>query len=104
MARFVRLLRRTLYFFAGLALLGILALGVLYWLIAPRLPDVQELRNVQLSRVVGSNWVVESGLTSGERVIVAGLQKVRPGAVVNPAEQGADASSAQAASNPPANK
>lgn len=63
-----------------------------------------ELRNVQLSRVVGSNWVVESGLTSGERVIVAGLQKVRPGAVVNPAEQGADAPSAQAASNTPANK
>jgi penicillin-binding protein 1A len=48
MARFVRVLRRTLYFFAGLAVLGILALGVLYWLIAPRLPDVQELRNVQL--------------------------------------------------------
>ncbi|MGL4916539.1 MAG: efflux RND transporter periplasmic adaptor subunit [Aeromonas allosaccharophila] len=63
-----------------------------------------ELRNVQLSRVVGSNWVVESGLTSGERVIVAGLQKVRPGAVVNPAEQGADAQSAQAASSTPANK
>ncbi|WP_111807376.1 efflux RND transporter periplasmic adaptor subunit [Aeromonas allosaccharophila] len=63
-----------------------------------------ELRNVQLSRVVGSNWVVESGLTSGERVIVAGLQKVRPGAVVNPAEQGADAPSAQAASSTPANK
>ena len=63
-----------------------------------------ELRNVQLSRVVGSNWVVESGLTSGERVIVAGLQKVRPGAVVNPAEQDADAPSAQAASNTPANK
>ncbi|MGL6004904.1 efflux RND transporter periplasmic adaptor subunit [Aeromonas sobria] len=63
-----------------------------------------ELRNVQLSRVVGSNWVVESGLTSGERVIVAGLQKVRPGAVVNPAEQGADAPSAQASSNTPANK
>ncbi len=48
MARFVRLLRRTLIFFAGLALLGVLALAVLYWLIAPRLPDVQELRNVQL--------------------------------------------------------
>ncbi|MBS4689678.1 efflux RND transporter periplasmic adaptor subunit [Aeromonas sobria] len=63
-----------------------------------------ELRNVQLSRVVGSNWVVESGLTSGERVIVAGLQKVRPGTVVNPAEQGADAQSAQAASSTPANK
>ncbi|WP_033137074.1 efflux RND transporter periplasmic adaptor subunit [Aeromonas finlandensis] len=63
-----------------------------------------ELRNVQLSRIVGSNWVVESGLTSGERVIVAGLQKVRPGVVVNPAEQGAAAPSAQAASNTPANK
>ncbi|HHQ4663449.1 TPA: efflux RND transporter periplasmic adaptor subunit [Aeromonas veronii] len=63
-----------------------------------------ELRNVQLSRVIGSNWVVESGLTTGERVIVAGLQKVRPGAVVNPAEQGVDAPSAKAASNTPANK
>ncbi|ATM00988.1 efflux transporter periplasmic adaptor subunit [Aeromonas sp. CA23] len=63
-----------------------------------------ELRNVQLSRVVGSNWVVESGLKTGERVIVAGLQKVRPGAVVNPAEQGADVPSALASSNTPANK
>ena len=48
MARFVRLLRRILYLLVGLALLGVIALGVLYWLIAPRLPDVQELRNVQL--------------------------------------------------------
>lgn len=48
MARLVRLLRRVMYFFAGLALLGLVALGILYWLIAPRLPDVQELRNVQL--------------------------------------------------------
>jgi penicillin-binding protein 1A len=48
MARLIRLLRRLLYLFAGLALLGVIALGILYWLIAPRLPDVQELRNVQL--------------------------------------------------------
>ncbi len=48
MARFVRLLRRALIAFAGLAVLGLLALGVVYWLVAPRLPDVQELRNVQL--------------------------------------------------------
>ena len=48
MARFVRLLRHLLLFFAGLGLLAIIALGVLYWLIAPRLPDVQELRNVEL--------------------------------------------------------
>ena len=48
MARLVRLLRRLLYLLAGFALLGVVALGVLYWLIAPRLPDVQELRNVKL--------------------------------------------------------
>ena len=48
MARFVRILRRLLYLFLGLVLLGVIALGILYWLIAPRLPDVQELRNVQL--------------------------------------------------------
>ena len=48
MARLIRLLRRLLYLFVALVLLGVLALGVLYWLIAPRLPDVQELRNVQL--------------------------------------------------------
>jgi penicillin-binding protein 1A len=48
MARFTRWLRR-LAVFAALALgLGILALGILYWLIAPRLPDVQELRHVAL--------------------------------------------------------
>jgi penicillin-binding protein 1A len=48
MARFARLLRRALILFAGLALLGLIALGILYWLISPRLPDVQELRNVEL--------------------------------------------------------
>jgi penicillin-binding protein 1A len=48
MARITRWLRR-LALFAALALgLGILALGVLYWLVAPRLPDVQELRHVAL--------------------------------------------------------
>lgn len=48
MARFKRLLRRALILFAGLGLLGIATLGILFWLISPRLPDVQELRNVQL--------------------------------------------------------
>ena len=48
MARIKRLLRRALFLFTGLALLGLATLGILYWLISPRLPDVQELRNVQL--------------------------------------------------------
>ncbi len=48
MARFARFVRRLLYLFVALGLLGVATLGVLYWLISPRLPDVQELRNVQL--------------------------------------------------------
>ena len=30
------------------AVLGVAAIGVAYWLIAPRLPDVTELRDVRL--------------------------------------------------------
>ena len=55
-----------------------------------------ELREVQLSRVVGDSWVVESGLNTGEKVIVAGLQKVKPGAVVAPAERASNTTTAQA--------
>jgi membrane fusion protein, multidrug efflux system len=29
-------------------------------------------------------WVIEEGLHPGERVVVEGLQKVRPGMVVHP--------------------
>src|SRR3990167_6424619 len=48
MAQVTRWLRR-LALLAGLGLvLGILALGIMYWLVAPRLPDVQELRNVAM--------------------------------------------------------
>lgn len=55
-----------------------------------------ELREVQLSRVVGDSWVVESGLDAGEKVIVAGLQKVKPGALVAPAERTSTTTTAQA--------
>jgi penicillin-binding protein 1A len=46
--RFRRFLRWALLAFAGLALLGVLAVGVLYALIAPKLPDVETLRTVEL--------------------------------------------------------
>jgi penicillin-binding protein 1A len=46
--RLRRFLRWTLLAFAGLALLGVLAVGVLYALIAPSLPDVETLRTVEL--------------------------------------------------------
>ena len=39
-------------------------------------------RMLTLDRAVGDKWLVSSGLTPGDRLIVEGLQKVRPGAVV----------------------
>lgn len=64
-----------------------------------------EARPVKTTTAVGSVWVIESGLTAGDKVIVNGLQKVKPGADVTtvaadaPATQPAtpDAASAPAA-------
>lgn len=41
-----------------------------------------EARGIQVSRTVGDKWLVESGVASGDRVIVEGLQKVRAGTMV----------------------
>ena len=48
-----------------------------------------EARNVAAERSHGDKWVVTAGLQAGDRVIVEGLQKVRPGAVVKAEEAGA---------------
>ncbi|MGN8133662.1 efflux RND transporter periplasmic adaptor subunit [Paraburkholderia sp. 22099] len=40
------------------------------------------LRQLVTTGTYGSNWVVESGLNPGDRVIVQGTEKVRPGAPV----------------------
>src|SRR5262245_4904626 len=58
-----------------------------------------EVRMVKPGERIGSLWVVDSGLKGGERVVVEGLQKVRPGVKVKPEivkiEEGAgDASTA----------
>ena len=50
-----------------------------------------ELRQVSVSRTIGDAWLVEDGLAAGERVIVEGLQKVRPGAEILAKERAADA-------------
>ena len=44
------------------------------------------LRIIQTSRAVGDSWVATGGLSPGDRVIVDGLQKVRPGAEVHATE------------------
>lgn len=41
-----------------------------------------ELHPVQTSGVQGQDWIVDSGLNPGDRVIVEGTEKVRPGASV----------------------
>lgn len=48
MTRLKRLLRWTLAATLLGGVLGVAGIGVLYWLIAPRLPDVQELRDIQM--------------------------------------------------------
>src|ERR1700681_3727983 len=41
---------------------------------------------LQLRGTSGDQWIVESGLDDGDRVVVAGVQKVQPGAVVQAIE------------------
>lgn len=43
-----------------------------------------EARVLKTDRTVGSNWLVTEGLNNGDKLIVEGLQKIRPGAPVNP--------------------
>jgi membrane fusion protein, multidrug efflux system len=46
--------------------------------------DVVELRPITTAERVGENWIVEQGLKPGDRVVVEGQLKVRPGARVTP--------------------
>ena len=41
--------------------------------------DKVESRSIKVSRTVGDQWLVDEGLAAGERVIVEGVQKVKPG-------------------------
>jgi len=43
-----------------------------------------EVRRITATRQVGMDWVISNGLMTGERVIIDGIQKVRPTMVVNP--------------------
>lgn len=46
--------------------------------------DTVEMRRITVGRQVDSNWVVNDGLATGERVIVQGIQKANIGKKVNP--------------------
>lgn len=59
-----------------------------------------ERRRLELARAVGNQWLVSSGLKVGDRLIVEGLQRVRPDQTVTPVAASAKATSARAASAP----
>lgn len=42
--------------------------------------DTVEVRKLSIARAIGNQWLLNEGLNEGDRVIVKGLQKVRPGA------------------------
>jgi membrane fusion protein (multidrug efflux system) len=50
-----------------------------------------EIRPVKVGERVGSQWIIETGLKPGDRVVAEGTQKVRPGAIVTPKPLGAPA-------------
>ena len=63
-------------------------------------------RMLTLDRAIGGRWLVTSGLAPGERVIVEGVQKVRPGAAVKivPSQAGGASSAAPKKTAEPAPK
>lgn len=67
--------------------------GATVLIIGPK--NVATLRPIKLGALNGKNWVVLSGLKAGDRVIVNGLQKVRPGAPVTIAPAKRNAAGAQ---------
>ena len=50
--------------------------------------DKAVLRTVKADRTIGDKWLVTSGLTTGDRVIVEGLDKVKPNQPLHPVPAG----------------
>ncbi|KNC95265.1 multidrug efflux RND transporter periplasmic adaptor subunit AcrA [Trabulsiella odontotermitis] len=63
--------------------------------------DKVEVRQITATQAIGDKWLVTEGLKSGDRVIVTGLQKVRPGVQVKAQEAAAENNQQAAAGNQP---
>lgn len=46
--------------------------------------DVAEVRPVKVATWQGTEWLIEEGLQAGERIVVDGIQRIMPGAPVQP--------------------
>lgn len=53
--------------------------------------DTVEKRSVELGRAMGVNWLLDKGLEAGERVVVDGFQRIKPGDKVSTVEVDAQA-------------
>lgn len=58
--------------------------------------DTVEQRNLKVDRAVGDQWLVSEGLNPGDRIIVEGVQKVRPGIPVRVVQAGTPSDGAAA--------
>ena len=56
-----------------------------------------EVRPLKVGRTQGSDWVVLDGLVDGDRVVLEGIQKIRPGVQVRVVDLAASAASAPVA-------
>ena len=65
-----------------------------------------EQRTLKIDRAIGDKWLVSEGLKPGDRLIVEGLQKIKPGVTVKIAPLGtkAEKSPPKALLNPPKRK
>ena len=58
-----------------------------------------EARMIKAARTVGDSWLISEGLKAGDRVILEGLQRARPGTVVKAVPFGASAGAPPAAAS-----
>ena len=56
-----------------------------------------ETKMLRIDRAIGNKWLVSDGLKAGDRVIVEGSQRIRPGSIVNPVPEGQAPAAATAA-------
>jgi membrane fusion protein, multidrug efflux system len=56
----------------------------LYLVAVVKPDDTVDLRPVKVGERIGSQWIISEGLKPGERVVVEGVEKVRPGEKVKP--------------------
>ncbi len=63
-----------------------------------------EQRIIKVERTIGSDWLVNEGIKAGDRIILEGTQKARPGSVVKAVPFGSEAPAAPAGAPPAAAK